>query len=288
MTPTERGGRRWLPAVVAVVLAAAGVVALVAVSSRGEQRPSAAPTIGLACRADAHLSRAAAALRSRPAAVRIALVGDSTRSELEPPTAGLYRRLREQTGRGGGLAGMSADDIGDFGVRGITVHTYVTDPARLARVAAFAPTLIDISIGINDLRVDQSAGPRVQADLLRLVGTLRGAVPDADILLSVPAALSAVDVGRRHLVVDGSGAVNPPGAADRVTTELRDAYLQVARETGYVGLNDVQREVTGTRADTAAPPRYLVDQLHPSAATSARIADTIVGALTGSCPTPSA
>jgi lysophospholipase L1-like esterase len=260
---------------------AALVVLAVTLPGHGAAAPSAA-----GCGpADPHLVRTAALLSSDPAAVRIALVGDSTREEALPSTAGLYRRLRTaQTRPGGGLAGMPPEHIAGFGVGGVRLRDYLSDAGRLARIRAFDPTLVEISIGLNDLRVDQDAGPRVAADLVRLVDSLHEAVPGADVLLSVPAAISAVDVGRRGYVVGRGGTVNPPGAAQRVTTVLRWAYRRAAGELGYAGLNDVQEKVTGLRADTADPPRFLVDQVHPSAATAARVADTIVAAITGVCP----
>jgi lysophospholipase L1-like esterase len=226
------------------------------------------------CAADPHLARTAAVLARSPSAVRIALVGDSTRNEDVAPTAGLSRELRRRT-RPAGVAG--------FGISAMTVRHYLDDPRRLARIRAFRPTLVEISIGINDLRVDQDAGSRVTADLVSFTEALHRAVPGADVLLSVPAALSTHDVGGHHYVLGPDGAVNPQGAAQRVTTALRTAYLQAARTLGFAGLDDVQRAITGTRADRADPPRFLVDQLHPSARTAARIADSIVGRITGRC-----
>jgi lysophospholipase L1-like esterase len=244
--------------------AAAALAAVVGSSCASATTSSAVP-----CAADPHLARTAAVVATSPSAVRIALVGDSTRNVHLAPTAALVRELRRRL-RPGAVAA--------FGISGMTLHRYLHDPELPARVRAFRPTLVEISIGVNDLRVDQAAGPRLAADLVALASDLHAAVPGADLLLSVPAALATHDVGGHHYVV------GPPGAAQRATTALRTAYLRAARTVGYAGLADVQRTVTGTRADPADPPRFLVDQLHPSARTAVRIADTITGRITGSCP----
>lgn len=266
--------RRW------PVLATGAVVVLVAVL--GVATPSAGSPGP--CAADPHLVGTTALLRADPAAVRLAVVGDSTRDIHAPTSSALYRRLRGfQTGPDGALRGVPARNIGAFGISGITVQTYATDPVRLAAVEAFRPTVVEVSIGLNDVRADQTAGSRVEDDLVRLVDTLHAALPLAEFLLSVPAAISAVDVAAHHYILGRDGSVNPPGAAERVTTELHRAYLNAVARLGYVGLDDVQRKVTGLHADTANPPRYLADQLHPSRRTAERVADTIVQSITGRC-----
>ena len=278
-----RGRRR--PFLTRAVAARAAVLTSAAVSACSSGAPHEVADPPAACTADPHLAHTAALLTTTPSQVRIALVGDSTRNESQPPMDALFQELRRQTQPGGGLAGVAPSGIASFGVSGMTVHDYLDDPSRLARIVAFRPTLIEISIGINDLRVDQAAGPRVTADLIAFAGTLHGAVPGADVLLTVPAALTTHDIGGHHYVVGADGTVNPPGAAQEVTTALRTAYLQAAHTLGYAGLDDVQRAVTGTKADPADPPRFLEDQLHPSARTNARIADTIVETVTGRCTT---
>lgn len=234
--------------------------------------------------ADPHLSRTAALIGTDPGSVRVAIVGDSTRDEEINEAAGLYGRLREfHTSERGGLTGVDPANIRGFGSNGAPLSFYMNDDERIATIVAFQPTLIELSIGINDLRLDQGAGPQFQANLVAFVNELHAALPGADVLLSVPGALSTIDVGDKHYVQAADGTVNPPGAAQAVTTTLREAYHAAAEQLGYVGLNDVQEKITGTDADSEEPLRYLFDQLHPTAKTAARVADTIVNTLTGEC-----
>ena len=88
----------------------------------------------------------------------------------------------------------------------------------------------------------------------------------------MPAALATHDIGKAHLVTKGT--------AQRVTRSLRQAYHAVARTHGFVVLNDVQRKITGTKADPSRPPTFLADQMNPTARTARQVARLIRIAVT--------
>lgn len=207
------------------------------------------------------LVRLAQQLRDDPSNVRIAVMGDSTRDD---KTAGRFivRSLRSR---------LAPAKVISFGRAGFTLTKY-RHRLLQQRVRAMQPDLIELSIGIDDLRRGASTGREFRRHLGSYVTRLHSRVPKADIILSVPAALAMHDVDGQHLV--------RPGTADRVTHELRAAYLTVAGKHRYVVLNDVQQQITSTHADPFQPPRFLADQVNPDAFTGHEIAKLIADDVT--------
>jgi lysophospholipase L1-like esterase len=222
------------------------------------------------------LARTAALLETDPGAVRIALVGDSTRDE-NVGAAALYSAMRA------GLPTVDPANIINFGRNGFSLDRYAADSALQADLVDISPTLIEVSIGINDLREGEGTAAGFQGELEQYIEGLHAALPDTDILLSIPAALSTVNVAERNYLTGADGTINSAGAADVVTQSLRSAYLTTADNLDYVALNDVQTLVTGLAADTSPQPKFLADQLHPTAETYSAIAGLIVSAVAGHC-----
>lgn len=244
--------RRWLRRLSSlkgqpvVVVGALALVTAVGVTVLVNVRPSASPSTPTT--------------RCVPA-TRIAVLGDSTRI----PTAA--EPLIEA------LAVESGAIVRSFALNGHSLWSYGERPI-IEEVERFEPDAVELSIGLNDLRMDQSPD-RVALFTEQLgayVDTLHDRLPGVRrLVLSVPAAISTHDIGGAAFVV---------GDPAEVTTSLRGAYLAVAGSRPYVILNDVQAEITGTSPDDSATPRFLIDQLHPSRETAARIGELIAGHMT--------
>lgn len=220
----------------------------------------------------ASLPRSADVYASAPSELRIAVLGDSTRDETARPA--FYDALRRE---------LPGAQITSFGSNGSSLDRYLDDQERQTAIRDAAPTLIELSIGINDLRLDQTNRDEFTALLTGYVETLRADLPDAEILLSVPASLSTQDVGGVGYLVGADGTVNPAGMAQRITDDLRSAYLSVAERVPGVVLLDVQTELTGTEADASPEPQYLSDQIHPDQEASAAIAGLVADQLRQRC-----
>lgn len=193
------------------------------------------------------------------APARLALLGDSTRDEAAAggPFADALR------------AALSGTEVRSFGLNGVSLDRYVTDPVQ-RQLGKWEPDALEVSIGINDLRLDQSPQrvAQLQADLGGYLDSLHGQFPSAVLVATVPAALNVNDIGE-------AGYVKPPEAAATVTRDLRSTYLAVASERPWLTLVDAQEHVTGTEADESNPPRFLMDQVHPSPETAATIAGLV-------------
>lgn len=218
------------------------------------------------------LQRTATAITGSPKSVKVAILGDSTRDE---DSAGLtfVQTVRAE------LPSVPAGNVVSFGKNGATLTAYTQMESVQAAILDFKPTVIELSIGINDLRLGQAPELFTQ-NLEAYLSELHTDIPGADIIISVPGALSTRDIGGNGYVKGSNGAVNPAGAAQAVTTELRAAYLTVAGKLDYVALVDAQEKVTGTDADASEAPRFVTDQLHPNAATSKAVAKLIAAAVT--------
>jgi hypothetical protein len=197
---------------------------------------------------------------------RLAVLGDSLRREATSEGAyfGTLRRLLPSTG------------IRSFARDRDTLDAYVTDPVQ-QELDRWDPDAIELSLGVDVLRLDQGRRRVAQFanELSAYVDGLQVRFPAAAVVLTVPAALSTVDVG-------GLGLVRPPQAARQITRDLRAAYLEVAGDRPWVTLVDAQQEVTGTQADAESPPRHLLDQIQPDAETAAAIATLVADEI--GCP----
>lgn len=278
----KRNAKRVVPIVGLVVLAMATVFVVASALRPGpEVTQAAAPKVQTVTPSAAatctlpypQLKRTATALAGSPETVKVAVLGDSTRDER---AAGLplMQALRAE------LPGVPAGNIVSFGKNGAPLAAYSQMDDVQASIRDFKPTLIELSIGINDLRFGTVAPESLTQNLEAYVAKLHADIPTADIIISVPGALSTHDIGAKGYVKGSDGVVNPPGAAQAVTTGLRGAYLAVAKKLDYVALNDVQAKITGTDADPSEPALYVGDQLHPTAATSKAIAKLITAAIT--------
>lgn len=252
--------------IIGVAVLAVAVVALAVLVFRDNGKADGQNTAGPATGVGPSTSAPSAC--TEPA--KIVLLGDSTRDP-EGPGQPLVDALK------GDLAGS---EVLALGSNGASLAVY-RDSGATQQAVAFEPDVVELSIGINDLRSDQSAARAQQFtdDLKAYVVSLHEQLPDAALHLTVPAALSTQDVDDFGFVTSQTGAINPAGAADKVTKSLHKAYLDVAGALDYVDLLDVQEEITGTSADTSKKPKFLSDQIHPNPKTASEIAGLLAEAV---------
>jgi lysophospholipase L1-like esterase len=158
------------------------------------------------------------------------------------------------------------------GNNGMTLGQWFGDPALACpynrnRLVADSPDLIEYSWLVNDIR-QGGMGTTLNAcvaagiaQLQALIDWTRTTLPDADILLRIPAPFLTTNVGANNFVTDGS-TVNPTGLAQVYSTALRRMYLHFVGRYPNVDVLDTQAEIFGTRCVSTHP--LMIDQLHPS------------------------
>jgi lysophospholipase L1-like esterase len=291
-----RGPRRttWrIVSLVGLVIIAAVVAVLVMNRDRPEENRAAgtpppvtttsatpSPTPSATCSAVTggdRLAKAREALANDPASFRLAVVGDSTRNGTRGSAGELYRTLHEL------LPDVPTENIVDLGRNGETARGYADNDMSLQQIAVADPDVVEVSIGINDWRVDQGIGDEFTDWLRDFVEKVRAVAPHAAVILSVPNSLATEDIGDRHIVIGADGKANPPGAAEKITTALRSAYLSLADEWPNVAISDNQTAIFGTEAAPPGGATLMLDQVHPNSEGNRRIAEQLAGILQGKC-----
>lgn len=150
-----------------------------------------------------------------------------------------------------------------LGYSGLTLGGWLTDTAKQAELVAQNPDLIIASWGLNDMRIGLTDLATMTTRLQALIAFVAANLPGADLLLRIPNAMLSQNVGSLGYVTAADGTVNPTGAAQSYSKDLRSAYLAVkARGYAHVDVIDTQAEVTGTISRFSHPD--MADQLHPS------------------------
>lgn len=191
-----------------------------------------------------------------PATAYILSVQSSTSATMSANATATSSTLKFQVGR----------RIRGFGYSGLTLAGWLADSAKQAALIAAAPDLIELSMGINDVRLGLCDLPTMIARLQAFIAWRNTNLPTADLLLRVPNAMLSQNVGTLNYVQaapgDGS-SINPAGAAQAYSKLLRDAYMAIkGMAYQHVDVIDTQAEVTGFLSRWSHP--LMADQLHPS------------------------
>jgi len=266
----------------AAIVVSAGLVSITVVQAGERQNPTSAYTPrpfvsaspSVSCDpGDPNLARAAAAYKSAPSDFHVAVLGDSTRDESAAGVA-LMTSLRQE---------FAGADVRSFGRNGFPLSRYADETGIRDAVREYQPDVIELSIGINDFRQGRGDVDTFTDEMVDYVNTLSQENPDADIILSVPAALSTVNVGDANYLTGSNGRVNPDGLAQDITQQLRAAYTTASQRLEGIALLDVQQAITGTDADASPSPVFLRDQIHPNDKTAASVAALIADRVGDSC-----
>jgi lysophospholipase L1-like esterase len=173
--------------------------------------------------------------------------------------------------------GLAQQQIAPMGRAGQTLRGLL-ESDEVAQAAATDPDLVELTIGINDWRVDQTIGRQFEQDLADLVESVVQAMPDADVMLSIPGAFASDDVGGNGFVLDRDGEVNPDGAPQAASSGLRAAYLAMRGRWPNVTVVDMQTAVTGTQVRPSWVSGLMTDQVHPNQESYALQAAALVNA----------
>ncbi|WP_443698743.1 SGNH/GDSL hydrolase family protein [Pseudomonas sp.] len=224
----------------------------------GEQSSSVTPS------ATRSLSRWRKKLETDAANAKLVLIGDST-TDYTTSSSGMTDWLRNAgTQIGQPLSGMTADanHIYAQGYNGITLLLWLADQNKLATLAATNADLVIASFGLNDVRLGACTLDQMKARIEQLVVGITASMPNTDILLRIPNTMLTTNTGNLNYVQDGQGTINPAGAAQALSSLLRDAYKSMLGRWPHVDVIDTQAEVFGTVARSTHP--LMADQLHPT------------------------
>lgn len=212
-----------------------------------------APASGTSTPAAGFLAPWREKLISDPANAKIAFVGDSTRDSAAAGSA-FYSRMVRHITPGGLLGGMADANLLNLAQNGGTVAS-ITNAARMESLAAASPNLVEVSMGINDMRV--SGSPNVDVMESRLIAgieAIRAAVPGVPIIATIPNPLLAVN----------DGYVTPYTDAQAKSNVLRGAYLRLIDRWPDVLIRDTAW-IFGTTSHTSLPTTgYWSDSIHPN------------------------
>jgi lysophospholipase L1-like esterase len=190
-----------------------------------------------------------------PAAAKIALIGDSTR---DSAAAGLlfHNSIKFHIAQGRLLEGMTPANVLNHAFNGATVQ-FITNTANMAALTAAAPDLVEVSMGINNIRATALTTDQMETILAAGIEAIRAAVPGVPIIGTIPNSFLTTDVG-------GAGSVVPNGDAQAKSTILRAAWLRMMDRWPDVLVRDTQETIFGTVSPATSP--FMGDQLHPSTA----------------------
>lgn len=154
----------------------------------------------------------------------------------------------------------------NFALNGQKLQNFVNDAttgATMADIAAVTPDLILFSYGINDRRLNERSKEEIKADLQAAIVKMRGAAPQADIVMIMPNSL-IYDSANSPVYIDA------PVSQTKVqgySADLRDAYRELVLPD-HVYMMDVQSgpyKLFSENVNTLALKGGMNgDALHPS------------------------
>ena len=211
------------------------------------------PDVGSSTPAAGFLASWREKLISDPANAKIAFVGDSTRDSAAAGSA-FYSRMVRHITPGGLLDGMADANLLNLAQNGGTVAS-ITDEARMTALAAANPNLVEVSMGINDIRVSGSPNTdTMESRLIAGIEAIRAAVPGVPVIATIPNPLLAVN----------DGYVTPYTEAQAKSEVLRGAYLRLIDRWSDVLIRDTAW-IFGTTSHASLPSTgYWSDSIHPN------------------------
>jgi lysophospholipase L1-like esterase len=164
-----------------------------------------------------------------------------------------------------------------------SADTFTFPNKNWTSLLAAAPDLIILSYGINDVRLGATTQTQLTTTITSIVNLLRTDLPNCDIVLRIPNALSQDNAGGTNNFVTTSGAVivdqatNANGSvAQDYSDRMYFAYKSLENKWPNVVLLDVQMAISGRTAPLTAVAGNMTDQLHPGPQNYTNIARSLV------------
>jgi len=170
---------------------------------------------------------------------------------------------------GEGLEGVASAAIVPKGNNGQLLSNYLTGagPNTFAAAMALNPSVVVPCWLTNDVRLGglgltvEAVTANGAALLNQLIADIKTSVPDALIVLRIPAPYLTVNTGGLNYIQDGSGNINPAGLAQIYTTGVRAAYYAAAAGKRNVMIYDPQSRLFGVTSPVAVGTNFA-DQIH--------------------------
>jgi lysophospholipase L1-like esterase len=160
---------------------------------------------------------------------------------------------------------------GNFGLSGISLQAWLANGAtgkNLADVVAFAPNLVVFMYGTNDVRLGTRTLAQLQADIITAVGNIKAAMPNTDIILSMPPTF-CLDTTSGFI---GDLNTTDPAVIQTRADILYTAYMSMIGQFSNVYVLNTRegqrgitpRKVIGNAGDNTGRGQYMNDAIHYS------------------------